>query len=167
MAKQNKLNSILTIIRDTLKTKFKPILDLTRSSVVGEIVQDQIDKYETRKSISKIDLLKQQLKTFGNDPDEIMSLIMNTFDKTDEIPIPGQIYTFLYYAKTPKIIYDQHPLSIITEITETGFKGFNVHLNKVRQYNFDCVDSPFHRIQRGEEFDYLNTLPYKKILLNS
>ena len=98
--------------------------------------------------------------------DEIMAVIQEIFDDVEKYPRPGNIYTFVYTAKTPGISYDKHPLVIVQAdgFGLSGFKGFNVHWPDHRNYVWEGVTGSFHRVQKGEEFDYLHDVPYSEIL---
>lgn len=99
------------------------------------------------------------------DPDELMMSIMEILNEELEY-VPdyvGAMYTFIYQPKTPNILYDQHPLVEVTEITRWGFRGFNYHWNAIRNYTFPEIVGPMHRLY-PEELRYLRTIPYRKIL---
>lgn len=108
--------------------------------------------------------MMQRISIGFDTPDEIMAVIQEVFSETEPYPRPGNIYTFVYTAKTPGILYDQHPLSIIDSITLSGFRGYNVHWSEFRNYVWEGVESSFHIIRKGDEFNYLHDIPYKKIL---
>ena len=68
---------------------------------------------------------------------ERMELIMYALNDTvTPIPEEGTICTFKYFAKTPKLQYDQHPLVAVSDIVQQ------------------------------EELDDLMSLNYKKMVLN-
>lgn len=100
-------------------------------------------------------------------PDELMNEIISRIKNTEmTLPTTGKYYTFIYYATTPKIVYDQHPLIIATELTKTGFRGFNYHMNRFGQYNLsgnDRLVSGLYEITE-QEFLLLRMIPYKKLI---
>ena len=114
--------------------------------------------------INRVEIMIQRISQISNRPDEIMKIIQEVFDDTDSIPNPGKIYTFIYTAKTPNIDYDKHPLVLVESISLSGFRGYNVHWGDYRNYVWKGVESPFHIIRKGQEFDYLHDVPYKEIL---
>jgi len=60
-------------------------------------------------------------------PDDLMMDIMEALGDTEYVPDSvGAFYTFIYQAKTPELLYDEHPLVEIVDITRWGFKGFNI-----------------------------------------
>jgi hypothetical protein len=96
---------------------------------------------------------------------EMMAVIQEVFDDIDSIPKIGNIYTFEYTAITPRILYDKHPLIFVESYNPPYFIGFNVHWPDYRNYLLGNVTNQvFHRVRKGEEFDYLHDVPYKKIL---
>ena len=100
------------------------------------------------------------------DLEERMELIMYALNDTvAPIPDEGNICTFKYYAKTPNIRYDQHPLVAVTELFPWGFRGINFHLRDYRQYTFQELGTQVYIVQR-EELDDLLSLDYEKIVLN-
>ena len=116
--------------------------------------------------MSRITPLVEKYKGTG-DPDDIMLEVIDALSDTVEvIPEPGNYYTFVYLAKTPNIIYDQHPLIACTSIQSWGFTGLNFHLNMPRRYTWQEVIGKVHRVY-NEEIDYMKSVPYQKTILNS
>jgi len=126
------------------------------------------DPRERKESISTNSRVNHIVKDLiGNeDPDDLMLLILEALTETEFIPEVGNLYTFVYNAKTPGIVYDIHPLIQVTEIYATGFRGFNYHWNKHRQYTWPEVVGQLH-IVRPEELRDLRTIPYGKFRLNN
>ena len=101
------------------------------------------------------------------DPEDIMEEIMEALNDTvTPIPDPGNYYTFIYNAKTPKIRYDQHPLIACTDIQQWGFRGFNYHWGLMRKYTWNEVAGQLYEVQSNELED-ARQLKYAKFLLNS
>ena len=97
---------------------------------------------------------------------ERMELIMYALNDTvTPIPEEGNICTFKYYAKTPKLRYDQHPLVAVTELFNWGFRGINFHLRKYRQYTWEELGTQVYIVDKTE-LDDLLSLDYEKIVLN-
>jgi hypothetical protein len=155
------------------KGKKKPLLasqreklsDQQRSAVQQEETSETLDRLEVpTKKLSRVQMLEEAILQGIDDPNELMSIIQEIFDDTEKYPRPGNIYTFVYTAKTPRIAYDKHPLLMVESISLSGFKGYNVHWSDHRNYVWEGVGSSFHRVKKGEEFDYLHDVPYKEIL---
>ena len=101
------------------------------------------------------------------DPEEIMLIIMEVFNKTvTPIPDPGKFYTFVYNAKTPNITYDQHPLIACMELFPWGFRGLNFHWQKYRNYTWEELAGQLYIVE-WQELDELLSLQYGKFLLNN
>jgi hypothetical protein len=102
-------------------------------------------------------------------PDKLMNEIMSILSGTESAyPLPGKYYTYIYYAKTPKILYDQHPLILAGGPYLNGFIGFNYHLGKFRQYNTadgDRLVSGLYELSQ-QEFATLRSVPYRKLIQN-
>ena len=102
-------------------------------------------------------------------PDKLINEIMTILSGTESAyPLPGRYYTFIYYAKTPKILYDQHPLILAGDMLPKGFLGFNYHLGKIRQYNTvdgDRLVSGLYELSQ-KEFATLRSVPYRKLIQN-
>lgn len=97
---------------------------------------------------------------------ERMELIMYALNDTvTPIPEAGTICTFKYYAKTPNIQYDQHPLVAVSDVFPWGFRGINFHLRDYRQYTWQELGSQVYIVQQ-EELDDLMSLNYEKVVLN-
>ena len=102
-------------------------------------------------------------------PDRLMNEIMTILSGTESAyPLQGRYYTYIYYAKTPKILYDQHPLILAGDMLPKGFIGFNYHLGKIRQYNTvdgDRLVSGLYELSQ-QEFTTLRSVPYRKLIQN-
>ena len=102
-------------------------------------------------------------------PDKLMNEIMTILSGTESAyPLQGRYYTYIYYAKTPKILYDQHPLILAGDMLPKGFLGFNYHLGKIRQYNTEDGDrlvSGLYELSQ-QEFATLRSVPYRKLIQN-
>ena len=102
-------------------------------------------------------------------PDRLMNEIMSILSGTESAyPLQGRYYTYIYYAKTPKILYDQHPLILAGDMLPKGFLGFNYHLGKIRQYNTadgDRLVSGLYELSQ-QEFATLRSVPYRKLIQN-
>ena len=110
------------------------------------------------------------------DPDILFGRIIELVNSTGVAsPSVDNYCTFLYDAKTPNIVYDEHPLVYVTGIFSWGFRGLNFHWQKyrqyrginlhwgdVRQYTRNEIIGPVYLVS-DEEIRDLETLPYKKI----
>lgn len=124
--------------------------------------------YSKSKSKSLTEL-KESLLGVEN-PDDLMNEILSRLSgsETPLPPVPGRYYTYVYYAKTPKIRYDRYPLIIVDSLLPRGFRGYNFHLGKYRQYNTqdgDRLVSGLYELSR-DEFSILLRIPYGKIIQN-
>ena len=115
--------------------------------------------------MNRIEPVIDDLKS-EKDVGERMELIMYALNDTvTPIPEEGNICTFKYFAKTPNIKYDQHPLVAVTELFQWGFRGINFHLRDYRQYTWEELGTQVYIVQR-DELDDLLSLDYEKIVLN-
>ena len=97
-----------------------------------------------------------------DNPKDIMDAIQQTLQPSSKRSvIPGGLYTFVYNAKTPGIIYDPFPLVGVVKVFDWGFVGINLHWgdeevdeNK-RQYSWDQIISPVYEIQQEEKEDMI------------
>ena len=113
----------------------------------------------------RIESVRQDIHSEKN-LDDRMELIMYALNDTvTPIPEEGTICTFRYYAKTPKLKYDQHPLVAVTELFRWGFRGINFHLRDYRQYTWEELGTQVYIVQQ-DELDDLLSLDYEKIVLN-
>ena len=124
--------------------------------------------YSKSKSKSLTEL-KESLLGVEN-PDELMNEILSRLSGSEVPlpPVPGRYYTYVYYAKTPRIRYDRYPLIIVDSLLPRGFRGYNFHLGKYRQYNTqdgDRLVSGLYELSR-DEFSILLRIPYGKIIQN-
>jgi hypothetical protein len=102
-------------------------------------------------------------------PEQLMDEILSRLSGTERLyPSPGRYYTYIYYAATPGILYDRHPLIKAGDLLPKGFRGFNYHLGKIRQYNTEDGDrlvSGLYELSQ-KEFDTLRSVPYGKLIQN-
>ena len=82
-----------------------------------------------------------------------------------EIRLAGEVYTYVYNAKTPKLKYDQHPLVAVSNVYQWGFSGLNFHWNKVRNYTWNEIPGRLHLV-RASELQSLLDIPYAYYLTN-
>lgn len=102
----------------------------------------------------------------GNEnPDDLMQSILEVLTDTVMRPSVGKYYTFVYFAKTPNIRYDVHPLVAVTNIFNWGFRGINFHWKEVRQYTWDEVVGELYVVY-PEEIKDLQAIPYQKIKIS-
>ena len=99
----------------------------------------------------------------------LMNRIREALNNTKTlVPIPGKYYTFVYNAKTPGILYDQHPLIYCEDISISKnqniyFNGINYHFPTQRVYRIDRVDDQLYEFDAGELAD-LREIPYALFL---
>ena len=118
-------------------------------------------------SSSKVSQLRKALAIEGaEDADLIMMNILQIFNETDLVPDAGKFYTFIYQAKTPRLEYDEHPLVAVTEVFRWGFRGYNYHWRRMRQYTWAEIVGSLH-VVRENEVRYLSSLPYGKKRINN
>ena len=105
------------------KGKIKPFLTSQREKLEDQRQKKlnpenikELPKEKPEIKLSKVQMMMQRISIGFDTPDEIMAVIQEVFSETEPYPRPGNIYTFVYTAKTPGILYDQHPLSIIDSI---------------------------------------------------
>jgi len=67
--------------------------------------------------------------------------------------VNGSIYTFVYNAKTPGIIFDPYPLVGVEKVFNWGFVGVNLHWEDRRQYSWDQIISPVYEVYPEERED--------------
>jgi hypothetical protein len=152
--------------------------DRLKKEVLINIIKTDLDYVEanpklprrvgSKKKTNQLKNLKESLLEIEN-PQELMNEILSRLSGSEvPFPTPGRYYTYIYYAKTPRILYDQHPLILAGDILPKGFRGFNFHLGKIRQYNTEDGDrlvSGLYELSR-EEFSTLLTIPYRKLVQN-
>lgn len=137
---------------------------LTRLQLIQAIRSDR-DYQKASGLLSRLDLLKSRVKNSSKTPQEIMSIILDVFSASQTYPIPGKYFTFVYYAKTPGLLYDEHPLIACFNIMDWGFIGYNFHLNMQRNYTWPEVASRICMIE-NEEVAYFKTLNYRLLRRN-
>lgn len=105
-----------------------------------------------------------------DNPDNIMIEIIDALKDSESgyTPIPGKYYTYIYYAKTPRIVYDRYPLIMAVENLSRGFIGFNFHLGDYRRYNTSDGDRMATELYQmsANEFESLRRVSYGKLIQN-
>jgi hypothetical protein len=111
----------------------------------------------------------KDFKSNSRNADKLMNEILSRLSGTEvSYPSEGRYYTFIYYAKTPGILYDRYPLIKSGGPYLKGFIGFNYHLGKIRQYNTEDGDrlvSGLYELSQ-QEFTTLRSIPYRKLIQN-
>ena len=82
--------------------------------------------------MNRIEPVIDDLKS-EKDIGERMELIMYALNDTvTPIPEEGNICTFKYYAKTPNIEYDQHPLVAVSDVFLLGVSWYQLSLERLQ-----------------------------------
>ena len=111
--------------------------------------------------MNRIEPVRQDIQSETN-VDDRMELIMYALNDTvTPIPEEGNICTFKYFAKTPNIKYDQHPLVAVTELFQWGFRGINFHWNDYRQYTWNEVPGGLYQVN-DQELNDLDGIPFAR-----
>lgn len=129
-----------------------------RTTEVKTSVNDFVDEIESVEDNPRPANIMERLielseNSFLETPQQNMYKLIEILDeRTYGYPQPGDIFTFIYRAKTPKLIYDMHPVTRITQIGANSFWGWNYHLNMVRQYKGGDgrILSNFYKIDEDE-----------------
>jgi len=99
-------------------------------------------------------------------PDDRMLAVLELLTETEVIPDVGELYTFVYSPKTPNIKYDQFPLIVVSDIFRWGFRGYNFHWKKPRNYTWPELVGNLHKVNI-EELNTLLALNYQKFRINT
>ena len=142
---------------------------LTKEKLLN-LIQNDADYNRDDPNRSNNRFLKFKGSLSGKEsPEELMDGILSLAQETRrDFPISGKYYTYIYYAATPNIRYDRHPLIIAGNMLPKGFLAFNHHWGKIRQYNTvdgDRLVSGLYEIT-VQEFNTLKSVPYGKIIYN-
>jgi len=121
-------------------------------------------QFEEQVGNNRIEREKDSIRDLGN-PEEMMLEIMAILNETVVIPDLGEVYTYIYNAKTPRLKYDQHPLVAVTSVNRWGFSGLNFHWNQVRNYTWNEIPGSLHLV-RASELQSLLDIPYAYYLTN-
>jgi hypothetical protein len=73
-----------------------------------------------------------------------MADLINILRPSTIIPEVDKYYVFVYKAKTPNTVYDQHPLVYVTGIFKWGFTGWNDHMGPRRYTWAEIVTNLYH-----------------------
>ena len=133
--------------------KLKPLLASQR---------EKLKKQRSQRSKSRIEILQENIK-YISDPEDIMIEIVDLFKETHVIPEVGNYYTFIYNAKTPNLLYDQHPLIAAIENHRWGFRGLNFHWNEIRNYTWNEVAGFLHVVE-DDEIMSMRNINYAKYM---
>jgi len=89
----------------------------------------------------------------NNSPEQNMKNLLNVLTPSVIIPEVDKYYVFVYKAKTKGIVYDQHPLVVVTGIFRWGFTGHNFHMGP-RRYTWGEIITNLYLVEDWE----LNTI---------
>ena len=116
--------------------------------------------------MNRIESIIEDVQQEGSVDDRMTLITYALNDTVTPIPEVGNICTFYYYAKTPNIEYDQHPLVAVTELFRWGFRGLNFHWERYRNYTWSELAGQLYVVQYNE-LDDLLAIPYAKFMLNN
>lgn len=111
---------------------------------------------------SRIEVLEERIIGI-DDPEDIMIEIIDVLDDVEIVPSEGNYYTFIYNAKTPDILYDQHPLVAVTKVFRWGFRGVNFHWGDYRNYTWQEIAGNLHIVE-NDEIIFMRNINYAKFL---
>ena len=114
--------------------------------------------------VNRIKKTRDDIIALG-DVDDMMTEVLDIFNKTDVVPDVGRYYTFVYKPETPNIRYDEHPLVAVTGIYQWGFRGLNFHWGTERNYNWMGIVGNLHIIYPLELSD-ARDIPFQKFRIN-
>jgi len=87
-------------------------------------------------------------------PEDIMKAIQATLSGTSKTSVVvGNLYTFVYSAKTPGIIFDPYPLVGVEKVFSWGFIGINLHWSDRRQYTWNEIVGNVYEVYEEERVD--------------
>ena len=78
------------------------------------------------------------------------------------MPKVGGMYTFIYFAKTPRILTDRYPIVYVEKVYDWGFSGVNMHLSEPRNYDFKGIPSGMFLL-KATEVDSALGLPLMRL----
>ena len=156
-------HQLISLIRNDRDYKNAQRKDLQRSGDTDYDpfdIEDDVDTVENR-----FFELRAGLKGTEK-PEELMDEILALAEGTEvDQVLPGRHYTYIYYAATPGIKYDRHPLITCVAINEDSFVGYNYHWPMNRQYKNEYpgerVQSPIYEISYVE-LQTLKSIPYTR-----
>jgi len=120
--------------------------------------EKRVDTRFTEKDVNRILSLSS--------PDDMMLEITTILKDIVLIPEPGNYYTFIYKANTPRVKYDQFPLIACVGIFRWGFRGLNYHWPGFRNYTWEEVLGYLHPVN-DLELRTLRSIPYQNFTINN
>jgi len=129
-----------------------------QEKIDGKKKEEKVDNRFTEKDVNRIISL--------SDPDDMMFEIISILRDQVLIPDPGNYYTFIYKASTPRVEYDQFPLIACVGIFRWGFRGLNYHWGNFRNYTWEEVIGYLHPVN-DLELKTLRSIPYQNFTINN
>jgi membrane-associated protease RseP (regulator of RpoE activity) len=120
-----------------------------------------VDRFQKSRVIYEIEKLpKNRSSEFYIDS---VIKILSDSDRMRQTLDVGSVYVYKYRAKTPGKWYDRNPVTIITDLTSTGWKGYNWHWQgELRTYRYGRELSAYYLVMPGE-VDAVLSLPMADI----
>ena len=116
-------------------------------------------------TVNRLENLVSDIIDMG-DSDDMMLAITEVLTDTEIIPDVGKYYTFIYSPKTPRIRYDQFPLTASVAVFQWGFRGINYHWGgEFRNYTWNEVVGFLH-VAYPLEMNDLRSIPYQNFKIN-
>ena len=122
-------------------------------------------KRSEQQSFNRVERILKNIKGTENS-ETIMEMLESALDgSVAGATIPGRAYVYSYYAKTPNLLYDQYPITVVNSVYDWGFVGYNLHLKMVRQYDWNQCATKFYEL-RTPEVQTALILPLKFLVQN-
>lgn len=118
-----------------------------------------------KKSTNRIRPLLDELNGTEYAEDIMDDLIPLLSDTQTNIPIPGKVYVYVYFAATPNMLSDRYPIVQVKGVYDWGWTGMNLHIQKQRNYNFSRNTTPLYMLKPNEVQAAL-TLPLMRLYQN-
>lgn len=124
-----------------------------------------VSKRNKKKQNNRLSRVQKNLVGTESSQD-IMNEIMTALrDSEEQVPRPGAVYSFIYYAKTPELLYDRYPIVAVENVLSWGFKGVNLNIGEPRNYDFQRVASGFYLL-KPQEVATCRNLPLRYMVQN-
>ncbi len=94
--------------------------------------------------------------------DDLIPLLSDT---QTQMPIPGKVYVYVYFASTPNLLSDRYPIVQVKGVYDWGWTGMNLHIGQQRNYNFGGNTTPLFMLMPSEVQSAL-TLPLMRLYQN-
>lgn len=122
-------------------------------------------KRKRKQPLNRVRPILDQLTGTEFAEDIMDDLITVLSDTQTNMPLPGKVYVYSYFAAKPDLLTDRFPIVQVTGVYDWGWSGMNLHIQEPRNYSIGRNSTPLFMLKTSEVQAAL-TLPLMRLYQN-